>query len=135
MQNSVPRVIANAAALALMHTLRAKHGPILFFQSGGCCDGSSPMCYPASDFIVADTDVLLGKFDDIPFYMSCQQYEHWKHTQLSLEVVAGNGGMFSLENGSGQRFFIRSRLFNEQERNDMANAPPSSCAMPAPKHS
>lgn len=109
------RVKATPAALDLIHTLAAEHGAILFHQSGGCCDGSAPMCYPASDFIPGDDDPMLGTLDGVPFYMSRSQFEYWKHTQLIIDVVEGRGGMFSLENGSGQRFLTRSRLFTEEE--------------------
>ncbi|KGI78961.1 DUF779 domain-containing protein [Oleiagrimonas soli] len=109
------QVRVTEAAAALIEQLRAQHGPLLFHQSGGCCDGSSPMCYPQDDFIVGDRDVRLGEVAGAPFYMSPSQYEYWKHTQLTLDVVPGQGGMFSLENGSGRRFHIRSRLFSDAE--------------------
>jgi len=111
----VEKVIATPAAEALIERLRNKHGAVLFHQSGGCCDGSSPMCYPQDDFIVGDRDVLLGWIADAPFYMSPAQYEYWKHTQLIIDVVEGRGGMFSLENGEGVRFLTRSRLFTDDE--------------------
>ncbi|MGF6495739.1 uncharacterized protein (DUF779 family) [Luteibacter sp. 621] len=111
----VEKVIATPAAVALIEKLRARHGALLFHQSGGCCDGSSPMCYPRDDFIVGDRDVLLGTIGDAPFYMSPSQYEYWKHTQLIIDVVPGRGGMFSLENGEGVRFLTRSRLFTDGE--------------------
>lgn len=109
------RVTATQAALDLIATLQQEHGPVLFHQSGGCCDGSSPMCYPQGDFIVGDADVLLGSIGSAPFYMSPSQYEYWKHTQLIIDVVPGQGGMFSLENGRGVRFLTRSRLFSDEE--------------------
>lgn len=112
---AVLQVVATGAALALIERLRGKHGPLLFHQSGGCCDGSSPMCYPQSDFIVGDRDVRLGEIGGAPFYMSPSQFEYWKHTQLIIDVVAGRGGMFSLENGEGLRFLTRSRLFDDDE--------------------
>ncbi|WP_102026628.1 DUF779 domain-containing protein [Salirhabdus sp. Marseille-P4669] len=105
------KVLATEAAVELMDMLREKHGPLMFHQSGGCCDGSSPMCYPRGEFRVGNSDVLLGWIHDTPFYMSKDQYEYWKHTQLILDVVEGRGGMFSLENPEGKRFLIRSRLF------------------------
>jgi uncharacterized protein len=113
--DSIPRVTATPAALDLISTLRNEHGPVLFHQSGGCCDGSSPMCYPQGDFIVGDEDVLLGHIGGAPFYMSPSQYEYWKHTQLNIDVVPGKGGMFSLENGRGIRFLTCSRLFTDEE--------------------
>jgi len=109
------QVVAQDAAVALIAQLREKHGPLLFHQSGGCCDGSSPMCYPQNDFIVGDRDVLLGEIGGAPFYISPSQFEYWKHTQLIIDVVPGRGGMFSLENGEGVRFLTRSRLFEDGE--------------------
>jgi uncharacterized protein (DUF779 family) len=103
------------AATALMDKLRAKHGPLMFHQSGGCCDGSSPMCYPRGEFLVGDQDVLLGTLGETPFYISGPQFEYWKHTELTLDVVPGRGGMFSLDNGEGVRFHIRSRVFTDDE--------------------
>ena len=109
------QVIATPAAIALMETLKSKHGELMFHQSGGCCDGSSPMCYPRGEFLTGDSDVLLGELDGTPFYISRPQFEYWKHTQLILDVVPGRGGMFSLENPEGVRFLIRSRVFCDDE--------------------
>lgn len=109
------QVLCTPAATALMQKLKAKHGPLMFHQSGGCCDGSSPMCYPQGDFIVGDHDVLLGMLDGTPFYISGPQFEYWKHTELTLDVVLGRGGMFSLDNGEGMRFHTRSRVFTDPE--------------------
>jgi uncharacterized protein (DUF779 family) len=109
------RVLATEAAAALIERLRAQHGPVLFHQSGGCCDGSAPMCYPVKEFMVGDEDICLGEIAGAAFYMSPSQYDYWKHTQLIIDVVPGQGGMFSLENGSGQRFLTRSRLFTDAE--------------------
>jgi uncharacterized protein (DUF779 family) len=111
----VDQVLATPAALDLIASLKARHGDILFHQSGGCCDGSSPMCYPQDDFIVGDRDVHLGEIGGVPFYISAPQFEYWKHTQLIIDVVPGRGGMFSLENGEGVRFLVRSRLFEDAE--------------------
>ncbi len=112
---TIARVTATPAALALMQTLRDKYGPLMFFQSGGCCDGSAPMCYPLGEFAVNDSDVKLGMLGDIPFYMGLEQFDYWKHTQLIIDAVPGNGGMFSLDNGTGTRFLTRSRLFTDDE--------------------
>jgi len=101
-------VTATQAALALICEIQRDHPNILFHQSGGCCDGSSPMCYPADDFIVGDHDVLLGHIGGVPFYISGPQYEAWKHTELLIDVVPGRGGMFSLDNGREKRFLVRS---------------------------
>ena len=111
----VEQVVATPAAVALIEQLRAKHGPVLFHQSGGCCDGSSPMCYPAGEFLIGDRDVRLGEIGGAGFYISAPQFEYWKHTQLVIDVVEGRGGMFSLENGEGVRFLTRSRLFSDAE--------------------
>lgn len=112
MLDGEPRVIATDAAVALIREIRKDYPQILFHQSGGCCDGSSPMCYPADDYIVGDTDVKLGEIDGVPFYIHQSQYEVWKHTQLIIDVVPGRGGMFSLDNGREKRFLTRSKLFN-----------------------
>jgi len=113
---SIPnQVIATDAAIELMASLHEKHGDLMFHQSGGCCDGSSPMCYPRGEFLIGDSDVLIGNLGGTPFYMSRSQFEYWKHTQLILDVVPGRGGMFSLENPEGVRFLIRSRVFSDEE--------------------
>jgi uncharacterized protein (DUF779 family) len=123
--NQIPaRVVATDAALQMMATLRARHGPLMFFQSGGCCDGSAPMCYPAGEFAVSDSDVLLGELDGASFYMGAEQFAYWEHTQLIIDVVAGNGGMFSLDNGTGRRFLTRSRLFTDAECDALAQQVP-----------
>ena len=113
------QVTQTEAALALIRKLVAQHGPVMFHQSGGCCDGSSPMCFPRGEFLTGDQDVLLGAVgqpeDPTPFYISRSQFEYWKHTQLTLDVVPGRGGMFSLENPEGVRFLIRSRIFTQDE--------------------
>jgi uncharacterized protein len=109
------QVVATAAADELMGRLEEKYGELMFHQSGGCCDGSSPMCYPRGEFLVGDSDVLMATLGETPFYMSKSQFEYWKHTQLILDVVPGRGGMFSLENGEGVRFLIRSRVFTDEE--------------------
>jgi uncharacterized protein len=115
-ENSLPvQVLATEQAVELIRRLRAKYGELMFHQSGGCCDGSSPMCYPRDEFLTGDSDVQLGSVDGVPFYMSKSQFEYWKHTQLILDVVPGRGGMFSLENSEGVRFLIRSRVFTDEE--------------------
>lgn len=111
----VERVIATEAALALIEQLKKKHGPIIFHQSGGCCDGSSPMCYPEGDLIIGDNDILLGEIGGAKFYMHKTQFEYWKHTQLIIDVVDGRGGMFSLESVEGKRFLTRSRAYTSEE--------------------
>ncbi|PWE54157.1 DUF779 domain-containing protein [Metarhizobium album] len=113
--NGEPRVLATDAALALIDEIRSDYPEILFHQSGGCCDGSSPMCYPANEFRVGETDVKLGEIGGVPVYISGSQFEAWKHTQLIIDVVPGRGGMFSLDNGREKRFLTRSRLFGGGE--------------------
>ncbi|GGF09137.1 hypothetical protein GCM10011611_13320 [Aliidongia dinghuensis] len=117
------RVTATPAALDLIRELQDRHGPILFHQSGGCCDGSSPMCYPQSDFILGDRDVRLGEIGGAPVYIGAAQFEAWQHTQLIIDVVPGRGGMFSLENGSERRFLTRSRTFSGEEICSLGGSP------------
>jgi uncharacterized protein len=103
-------VTATPEALDLIAEIVADHGPVLFHQSGGCCDGSSPMCYPKGEFLIGDYDVKLGEIGGAPFYISGPQYEAWKHTDLVIDVVPGRGGMFSLDNGRERRFLVRSEI-------------------------
>jgi uncharacterized protein (DUF779 family) len=115
MTEEVLRVTATDSALELIERLRSKHGPLMFHQSGGCCDGSAPMCYPQAEFIIGDYDRLLGHIGGVPFYISGPQFEYWQHTALIIDVVPGRGGMFSLEGPLGLRFLTRSRLFTDDE--------------------
>jgi len=116
-----PRVAATAATVDLLRMLWENNGALMFHQSGGCCDGSSPMCYPDGDFITSDNDILLGVLDigeagesrPIDFWMSREQFEYWSHTFLTIDVVKGRGSGFSLEAPEGVRFMIRSRLMEE----------------------
>ena len=108
--SQLEQVTATDAALELIAELQAEYGPIMFHQSGGCCDGSSPMCYPQGDFLLSDADVKLGEIGGAPFYISGSQYEAWKHTELIIDVVPGRGGMFSLDNGREKRFLTRSKI-------------------------
>ena len=110
------RVSATPEALALIERLRAQHGELLFHQSGGCCDGSAPMCFARGEFLLGDADVKLGEIGGVPFYMSRSQFEYWQHTHLIIDAVPGNGGMFSLERPTGLRFLTRSRLYGDAER-------------------
>ena len=116
---TLSRVALSESALDLLRRLWAKHGPLMFHQSGGCCDGSSPMCFPAGDFATSSADVLLGEFDiamtatppqPIEFWMSAEQFEYWSHTRLTVDVVKGRGSGFSVEAPEGVRFLIRSEL-------------------------
>jgi len=117
---TLTRVDVTDEAAQLLRRLVSRHGPVMFHQSGGCCDGSSPMCYPAGEFLTGDADILLGEFaiegiDAVPFWMSRAQYEYWKHTHLTIDVVPGRGGGFSLEAPEGVRFLTRSRLMTDAE--------------------
>jgi uncharacterized protein (DUF779 family) len=109
------QVTATTAALELIDRITGLHGPVMFHQSGGCCDGSAPMCYPQGEFLIGDQDRLLGHIGGVPFYISASQFEYWKHTQLIIDVVPGRGGMFSLEGSLGLRFLTRSQLFTDEE--------------------
>jgi uncharacterized protein (DUF779 family) len=117
-------VAATPAALKLLAEIVADHGPVLFHQSGGCCDGSSPMCYPQGEFIVGDHDVLMGTIGGAPFYISAQQFEKWQHTELIIDVVPGRGGMFSLDNGRELRFLTRSKVCQMPAPDDATATPP-----------
>ena len=120
---AVGRVSATPAALTLVSQLERKHGPLMFHQSGGCCDGSAPMCFPRGEFLVGDQDVLLGDIGGHPFYIGAAQFEYWRHTHLIIDVVPGHGGMFSLEGPEGVRFLTRSRLYTEDESRQLATQP------------
>lgn len=111
----VERVSATDAALELIEKLSAVHGPLLFHQSGGCCDGSAPMCYPLNEFRTGDQDVKMGAIGGMPFFMSRSQFEYWQHTHLIIDVVPGRGSGFSLEAPEGVRFLTRSRVFTDEE--------------------
>ena len=119
-----PRSLITTAAAELLRRLQDRHGPVMFHQSGGCCDGSSPMCYPDGEFIVGDRDVLLGILEDAPVWISGPQFETWKHTQLVIDVVPGRGGGFSLETPEGVRFLSRGRAFTADEIGLLEQAPP-----------
>ncbi len=108
------QVTATQAALDLIEKLKKKHGSLLFHQSGGCCDGSSPMCYSEDEMMIGKSDVYLGEIGGCPFYMNKKQYEYWKHTQLIIDVVEGRGGMFSLEGPEGVRFLTRSKVLPKE---------------------
>jgi uncharacterized protein (DUF779 family) len=122
----LPRVVITADAAKLLGELRNQHGPLMFHQSGGCCDGSSPMCYPDGDFIVGDRDVLLGVLDTadgVPVWISGPQFQTWKHTQLVIDVVPGRGSGFSLEAPEGMRFLSRGRAFSDDENTALGDSP------------
>ena len=111
----IPRIILTEKAFDLIEQLKELHGPLMFHQSGGCCDGSQPMCFAAGEFRVGGSDICLGELAGCKFYMAADQFEYWKHTQLILDVTPGRGSSFSLEIPLGVRFFIQSRLFTESE--------------------
>ncbi|RXK60357.1 DUF779 domain-containing protein [Lacibacter luteus] len=111
----IPRIVTTTAANDLIARLKEMHGPLMFHQSGGCCDGSQPMCFNDGEFRVGGSDVCLGEVEGCRFYMSADQFEYWKHTQLILNVTPGRGSSFSLEIPLGVRFFIESRLFTDEE--------------------
>jgi uncharacterized protein len=123
----VLRVTVTPAAAALIRSLREEHGALLFHQSGGCCDGSAPMCYPAGDFRLGQSDVRLGEIEGCPFYMGGAQFEYWKHTQLIIDVVPGRGSGFSAEAPRGVRFLTRSRVFEDAEIDALEAAGPPHC--------
>ena len=112
----IDRVGITPEAEAVLRRLDAEHGPLLFHQSGGCCDGSSPMCYPRGEFRIGERDVHLGDVAGTPVYIGGLQFEAWRHTQLLIDVVPGRGGGFSLEAPLGVRFLTRSRVFDEREQ-------------------
>jgi len=111
----VDKVIATPAAVELIEQLKQKHGPVMFHQSGGCCDNSAANCYLPGEITTGAGDVLLGEIGGSPFYISKSQYEYWKHTQLIIDVIDGHGGTFSLEGPEGKAFHTRSRLFTDAE--------------------
>ena len=111
----VKRVLVTEKASELISQLKKQHGELMFHQSGGCCDGSQPMCFQKGEFKLGSSDVQLGTIDDCGFYMSRDQYEYWKHTQLTIDIAQGRGSSFSLEIPLGYRFIVHSRLFTEEE--------------------
>lgn len=119
----IARVEITPEAAALVRRLREEHGPLLFHQSGGCCDGSSPMCFRQGEFRIGPRDVLLGMIEGCPFYIGGDQYERWKHTQLVIDVVPGRGAGFSLEVPTGMRFITRSRVFTADEQAALCELP------------
>jgi hypothetical protein len=128
MEEPVSRVAFTGEAAELLRRLTSKHGPLMFHQSGGCCDGSAPMCYPDGEFQTGDADVHLGDLDidgvdaPISFWMSKAQFQYWEHTHLTVDVVPGRGSGFSVESPEGVRFIIRSRLFTDEEAHALAAA-------------
>ena len=119
---TVKRVVATQAATDLIRSLKEEHGALIFHQSGGCCDGSAPMCFAKGEFRLGGTDVRLGDIEGCPFYMGAAQFEYWSHTQLIIDVTPGRGASFSLEIPRGVRFLTRSRVFSDQEAADLEPA-------------
>lgn len=115
------RVSCTQAAAELIRKLKVSHGPLMFHQSGGCCDGSAPMCYPQGEFKIGESDVWLGEIEGCPFYMGAAQFEYWRHTYLIIDAVPGRGSGFSLEAPEGMRFLTRSRLLSEAEKASLEN--------------
>jgi uncharacterized protein len=113
------RILATTAALELIAKLKLLHGPLMFHQSGGCCDGSQPMCFEEGEFKTGGSDICLGEIAGCKFYMAADQFEYWKHTQLTLDVTPGRGSSFSLEIPLGVRFYIHSTLFSDEEIDDL----------------
>jgi uncharacterized protein len=125
MSDRLRRVELTDEASRLLATLVEEHGPLMFHQSGGCCDGSAPMCYPRGEFRVGGSDVLLGEVDGgTPFWISVSQYAYWRHTYLTVDVVPGRGSGFSVEAPHGVRFLSRSRLFTDEEVERLGAEPP-----------
>lgn len=116
----VARILVTDKAREVIKGLKKQHGPLMFYQSGGCCDGSAPMCYPDGELMLNETDVKLGSIEECNFYMSKDQFTYWKHTQLQVDIVEGRGASFSLEIPLGIRFIIKSRIFNEKELDELA---------------
>jgi uncharacterized protein len=125
----VNRVEITAQAAAILDKLKAQHGDLMFHQSGGCCDGSAPMCYPVGDFRVGPQDIHLGEIAGCAFYIGAAQFEYWQHTQLIIDVVPGRGAGFSAEAPEGVRFLTRSRVFTDDEAAELdAAGPPARAA-------
>ena len=111
----IKRILITPAAIDVVDKLEAEYGELLFHQSGGCCEGSYPHCFEKGGFLIGDSDVCLGEVAGCPFYMARDQFEYWKHTQLTLDVTHGRGASFSLESTLDISFIIHSRLFTEAE--------------------
>ena len=122
--HKIPRVNITAEAAKVVNQLREKNGELMFHQSGGCCDGSSPMCYQKGEFLVGSGDVCLGTIDGCDFYMAKDQFEFWQHTELTIDVVPGRGASFSLEIPLGIRFVTKSRVFTYEESQNLVETHP-----------
>ncbi|MEY2865888.1 MAG: DUF779 domain-containing protein [Candidatus Methylopumilus sp.] len=127
MEKTFTRIDTTEAANKLIDSLKEKYGEIIFHQSGGCCDGSAPMCYPKGEFYLGGSDVEVGITHGVHFYMGASQFSYWEHTHLTLDAIPGNGGQFSLDNGTGMRFIIRSRLYSDEEWTYLSQHPVKQC--------
>ena len=123
----ITRISTTEAANNLIDELKITHGELMFHQSGGCCDGSAPMCFAAGEFYLCNADVEIGHVHGTPFYMSASQFEYWEHTHLTLDAIKGTGGQFSLERPTGLRFIIRSRLYSDEESKYLKKFPVKKC--------
>jgi hypothetical protein len=116
----IPRVTISPKAIEVVQQLKSKFGELMFHQSGGCCDGSQPMCFEKGDFKLGQSDVCLGMIEGCEFWMSSDQFEYWKHTQLLIDIAPGRGSSFSIEIPLGLRFLTKSRMFTEEEETQLA---------------
>ncbi len=114
-----PRVTVTENAKNVINQLKSKYGELMFHQSGGCCDGSQPMCFEKGDFKLGNSDICLGEIEGCEFWMSKDQFEYWQHTQLNINITEGRGSSFSLEIPMGLRFLTESRMFTEAETEDL----------------
>lgn len=123
----ITRITSTDKADKLIDELREVHGDLMFHQSGGCCDGSAPMCFPKGEFYLGNSDVEVGIVNNVPFYMSAEQFEYWEHTHLTLDAIKGTGGQFSLERPTGLRFIIQSRIYTDEEWDYLKEHPVKHC--------
>ena len=123
----ITRISTTEVANNLIDELKIVHGELMFHQSGGCCDGSAPMCFAAGEFYLGNADVEVGYAHGMPFYMSTSQFEYWEHTHLTLDAIKGTGGQFSLERPTGLRFIIRSRIYSDEEWKYLEKFPVKKC--------
>jgi hypothetical protein len=123
----ISRVISTDKANKLIDELKKIHGELMFHQSGGCCDGSAPMCFPKGEFYLGNSDIEVGSVNGVPFYMSANQFEYWEHTHLTLDAIEGTGGQFSVERPTGLRFIIHSRVYTDEEWDYLKDHPVKHC--------
>ena len=123
----IERISSKEAANKLIDELIRAHGELMFHQSGGCCDGSAPMCFPKGEFYLGNSDIEVGVVNGVHFYMSASQFEYWEHTHLTLDAIKGTGGQFSLERPTGSRFIIRSRIYTDEEWKYLEKFPVKRC--------